>query len=222
MATLGARGVSLLFSSGDGGVGVGNDNPNAHKKCQSNDGHNVTKFLPSFPASCPYVTAVGGTVNIPETAASLSGGGFSNYFARPAYQESAVSSYLAKLAPGTYEGLYNCTGRAYPDVAAQAESFAVTYANQTIPVSGTSCASPSFAAFVSMLNDARINAQKAPLGFLNPLLYSTGFTALNDITKGSNPGCGTPGFNATVGWDPVTGYGTMNFEKLKDLVLAMP
>jgi len=46
-----------------------------------------------------------------------------------------------------------------------------------------------------MLNDARINAQKAPLGFLNPLLYSTGFTALNDITKGSNPGCGTPGFN---------------------------
>jgi tripeptidyl-peptidase-1 len=28
-------------------------------------------------------------------------------FVRPAYQEAAVSEYLAKLAPGTYEGLYN-------------------------------------------------------------------------------------------------------------------
>jgi tripeptidyl-peptidase-1 len=69
------------------------------------------------------VTAVGATVNIPETATNFSGGGFSNYvsnltiipaemltrsqFPRPDYQEAAVSEYLAKLAPGTYEGLYN-------------------------------------------------------------------------------------------------------------------
>ncbi|KAG1799114.1 peptidase S8/S53 domain-containing protein [Suillus variegatus] len=221
MASLGARGVSLLFASGDGGVGDG-DPDLANQLCKSNDGRNVTKFLPIFPASCPYVTAVGGTVNIPETAVYFSGGGFSDYFARPAYQEAAVSEYLAMLAPGTFEGLYNSTGRAYPDVAAQAENFSIIYKGQESPIGGTSSASPTFAAFVSMLNDARINAGKTPLGFLNPLLYSTGYTALNDITQGNNPGCGTLGFNATVGWDPVTGHGTPNFEKLKALVLALP
>jgi len=46
-----------------------------------------------------------------------------------------------------------------------------------------------------MLNDARISAGKTPLGFLNPFLYSAGYTALNDITMGNNPGCGTEGFN---------------------------
>ncbi|KAG2753011.1 subtilisin-like protein [Suillus brevipes Sb2] len=221
MAALGARGVSLLFSSGDNGVGGGFKDPTG-QLCKSNDGRNVTTFLPTFPASCPYVTAVGGTVNIPETAAFFSAGGFSNYFARPAYQEAAVSAYLAMLAPGTFEGLYNCTGRAFPDVAAQSEAFDIIYQGQKGGAAGTSCAAPAFAAFVSMLNDARINARKTPLGFLNPFLYSTGYKALNDITDGSNPGCGTLGFNATVGWDPVTGYGTPNFDKLKDLVLAMP
>ncbi|KAG2119251.1 peptidase S8/S53 domain-containing protein [Suillus cothurnatus] len=221
MAALGARGVSLLFSSGDNGVGDRDSDP-ATQICKSNDGRNVTQFLPIFPSSCPYVTSVGGTVNIPETAASFSSGGFSNYFARPLYQEAAVSAYLAMLAPGTYEGLYNSTGRAFPDVAAQSEYFSTIYRGQNSPAVGTSCAAPAFAAFVSMLNDARINARKTPLGFLNPFLYSTGYTALNDITVGNNPGCGTLGFNATIGWDPVTGYGTPNFEKLKALVLAMP
>jgi hypothetical protein len=28
---------------------------------------------------------------------------------------------------------------------------------------------------------------------------------LNDITAGGNQGCGTPGFTAVEGWDPVTG-----------------
>lgn len=51
-AQLGARGVSLLFSSGDGGVGDGSSNP-ATQKCITNDGTNSTKFIPGFPASCP-------------------------------------------------------------------------------------------------------------------------------------------------------------------------
>ncbi|KAG1734983.1 peptidase S8/S53 domain-containing protein [Suillus lakei] len=223
MAALGARGVSVIFSSGDGGVGDGiayPDKPLKHQ-CYSNDGLYTPMFLPVFPASCPYVTAVGGTLNIPETAAYFSGGGFSNYFSRPSYQDAAVSAYLAMLTPGTYKGLYNSTGRAYPDVSSQAASFSVVYQGQATPLDGTSCAAPAFAAFVSMLNDARLSAGKTALGFLNPFLYSTGYTALNDITEGRNPGCQTEGFNATVGWDPVTGYGTPNFEKLKDLVLAM-
>ena len=51
-AQLGARGVSLTFSSGDGGVGDGDPDP-ATTSCISNDGKNTTKFLPLFPPSCP-------------------------------------------------------------------------------------------------------------------------------------------------------------------------
>jgi len=68
------------------------------------------------------------------------------------------------------------------------------------------------------LNDARLKAGLPSLGFLNPFLYSKGFAGLNDITVGHNAGCGTEGFNATVGWDPVTGLGTPNFQKLKALL----
>ena len=46
----GARGISILFSSGDFGVGDGNPDP-ATQQCFTNDGRNVTKFIPSFPAS---------------------------------------------------------------------------------------------------------------------------------------------------------------------------
>ena len=56
---------------------------------------------------------------------------------------------------------------------------------------------------VSLLNDYLISKGKSPLGFLNPLIYSTGATGFNDITSGSNPGCGTNGFTAGKGWDPV-------------------
>ena len=75
-AQLGARGSSVMFSSGDDGVGGGD--------CLSNDGTDTKMFIPNFPASCPYVTTVGGTIGIsPETAVDFSGGGFSNYFAQP-------------------------------------------------------------------------------------------------------------------------------------------
>ncbi|KAH7923658.1 subtilisin-like protein [Leucogyrophana mollusca] len=218
-AALGARGVSIMFSSGDGGVGDGDADP-ATQECYTNDGRNVTAFVPGFPASCPYVTAVGGTVNVPETAVFFSGGGFSNYFPRPAYQGTAVQGFLDKLAPGTYEGLYNPYGRGIPDVSAQAYNFLIVYQGEEGYVAGTSCSSPTFTSFVSMLNDARIDAGLPTLGFLNPFLYSKGLTGLNDITEGNNPGCGTEGFNSTIGWDAVTGLGTPNFETLKELALA--
>ena len=44
-AQLGARGVTVLFASGDNGVGPNND-------CITNDGKNKTSFLPGFPAGC--------------------------------------------------------------------------------------------------------------------------------------------------------------------------
>ena len=67
---------------------------------------------------------------------------------------------------------------------------------------------------IALLNDRLIAAGKSPLGFLNPFLYSTGASAFNDITSGTNPGCNTDGFPATTGWDPITGLGTPDFVKL--------
>ncbi|KAH9940879.1 subtilisin-like protein [Epithele typhae] len=209
-AQLGARGSSIMFSSGDDGVGGGD--------CLSNDGTKTKKFIPNFPASCPFVTTVGGTIRVnPEVAVSFSGGGFSNYFSQPSYQSSAVSTFLTSLG-STNAGLFNKTGRAYPDVAAQGENFQVVIGGRTSSVGGTSASSPTFAAVISLLNDFRLSQGKSSLGFLNPLIYSTGATGFNDITSGSNPGCGTNGFTARAGWDPVTGLGTPDFGKLQTLI----
>jgi tripeptidyl-peptidase-1 len=49
-----------------------------------------------------------------------------------------------------------------------------------------------------------ISQGKPPLGFLNPWIYSGGLLGFNDIIYGSNPGCGTAGFSAAQGWDPVS------------------
>ncbi|KAI0059672.1 hypothetical protein BV25DRAFT_1908615 [Artomyces pyxidatus] len=218
-AQLGARGTSLLVMSGNGGVGDAEGDPRT-QSCWTNDGRHKRQFLPSFPASCPFVTAVGSTVFIPEVAAYSSGGGFSNYWSRPSYQGRAVSEYLTTQLRGTYAGLYNPNGRAYPDVAAQSINFRVALYGQLTAAGGGQQATAAFAGLVSLLNDARLAHGKPPLGFLNPFLYSSGLAVFNDITSGNAPGCGTQGFNATEGWDPITGLGTPDFGKLKDLALA--
>jgi tripeptidyl-peptidase-1 len=207
---LGARGSSIMFSSGDEGVGGGD--------CEANDGTKKVEFQPAFPASCPFVTTVGGTTGVnPTVAVDFSGGGFSRYFAQPSYQTASVTPFLTAL--GTkFSGLFNPTGRAYPDVAAAAEGFQVVIGGRVESVAGTSCSSPTFAGVIALLNDFRISEGKAPLGFLNPLFYSTAKTGFNDIVSGSNPGCGQTGFTAAAGWDPVTGLGTPDFLRLQALV----
>ncbi|KAH8979086.1 subtilisin-like protein [Lactarius akahatsu] len=203
-AQLGARGASVLFASGDSGVGEGG--------CETNDG--TVRFAPLFPATCPYVTAVGGTTSfMPEVAASLSGGGFSEYFLRPPYQQQAVSTFLNDLG-GQYYGLYNPVGRGIPDIAAQAMTIPFFYKGQETYGKGTGCSTPIVAGIISLLNDHRLSQGKHPLGFLNPWLYDGGLKGFNDIVSGSNPGCNTDGFSAIVGWDPVTGLGTPDFEQL--------
>ena len=111
--------------------------------------------------------------------------------------------------------------QAIPDVAAQADLFKIFLSGRAVSIGGTSAAAPTFAGIVSLLNSAPLAAHLPPLGFLNPLVYTIQAlapSAFNDITTGNNPGCGTPGFNATKGWDPVTGAGTPNFGKLKGIV----
>lgn len=105
---LGLRGVSMITSAGNLGPGY---------SCLSNDGTNSTKFLPGFPQTCPYITAVGGTIDTThEKAINYSGGGFSDYWKRPEWQETAIGAYLQEHGD-EWKGYYNETGRAIPDVA---------------------------------------------------------------------------------------------------------
>jgi tripeptidyl-peptidase-1 len=139
------------------------------------------------------------------------GGGFSNYFARPSYQDSVVPAYITSL-DGQFNGLFNTSGRGYPDVAAQAFHY-ITIWNGTIsPLDGTSAATPTVASIISLVNDALIASGKPVMGFLNPWLYSVGYKAFTDISEGSVRGCNTTGFPAQAGWDAASGFGTpVNF-----------
>ncbi|KAH9163948.1 subtilisin-like protein [Lactarius sanguifluus] len=201
---LGVLGVSVLIATGDDGVGKGD--------CMADDGS--VRFIPLWPATCPYVTAVGGTTGYgPETAASLSGGGFSNHFRRPVYQEQAVTEFLQHLG-NQYQGQYNASSRGIPDISAQALNFPIILKGERRVASGTSGSAPIVAGMISLLNDYLISQGKVTLGFLNPWLYGTGMSGFTDITSGSNPGCNTDGFSAIEGWDPVTGLGTPDFQRL--------
>lgn len=48
------------------------------------------------------------------------------------------------------------------------------------------------------LNEERFAIGKGPVGFVNPVLY-TFPEVLNDITNGTNVGCGSEGFHAAPG-----------------------
>ncbi|KAH9025825.1 peptidase S8/S53 domain-containing protein [Lactarius hengduanensis] len=211
-AQLGVRGVSVIFASGDLGVGGGD--------CKKNDGSGTVEFLPIFPPTCPYVTSVGSTRDIPEVAADFPSGGFLNYFKRPSYQNDAVpllsTTQRPRFEPRVPRHL--CTrGRLEIVLGGELKD----------EIFGTSGSAPQavvqiVAGIISMLNDYRLANNKPPLGFLNPWLYGRALRlqGINDITSGSNPGCGTDGFFAIDGWDPVTGLGTLDFEALLDIVAA--
>lgn len=77
---------------------------------------------------------------------------------------------------------------------------------------------PAFAGMVSLLNEARLQAGQPALGFLNQWIYQNA-DAFTDVVLGTNAigRDAVPaklGFNATTGWDPVTGLGTPLFGKL--------
>jgi tripeptidyl-peptidase-1 len=242
---LGARGISVLYSSGDGGVRGGKDEAS---QCTNNT------FIPVFPASCPYgetldfcqewntllispVTAVGSTIGIsPERATNFTSGGFSNYFSRPWYQDHAVGSFL-KTVPASFPGVFNRSGRGFPDVATQGWHFEVYVGGKLRTVGGTSASTPTFASIIAIVND-RLGALGRPsLGYLNRSLSSRcpmgtcpdGFTAFlylsaapagvfNDVISGKNPGltCNDTAvaFSAQAGWDPATGMHAWMYSEL--------
>ncbi|KAL8637835.1 MAG: hypothetical protein Q9228_004943 [Teloschistes exilis] len=220
---LGMQGVSVFISSGDSGVA--GPSFNGSNGCL---GPKQNIFSPDFPANCPYVTAVGATFLPPGASAQKdeeravtrfpSGGGFSNIYPIPAYQQQAVANYFATSNPpypfytanngtgiGANGGIYNRAGRGYPDVSAVGDNVVIFNMGAPTLIGGTSASSPVFAAVINRVNEERLAAGKKPVGFVNPILYANP-GVLHDITVGSNPGCGTNGFSVAKGWDPVTGY----------------
>ncbi|KAK6971740.1 peptidase S8/S53 domain-containing protein [Favolaschia claudopus] len=193
-----ARGISLLFASGDGGVSGGHD-----------DGQNCGLFVSVFPASCPWVTSVGSTIGFnPEVAINFTGGGFSSYFPQPPYQTTPVSTFLKTLPPsfpGT--GKFNPAHRAFPDLALQGKNFFINLGGRVGRIGGTSASTPVAAGIVSLINDKLIEKGKPVLGFLNPFIYANP-GAFNDIVVGHNSGGRCPAssdaFDAAPGWDPLS------------------
>lgn len=201
----------------------------------------VLVSIPSlFPISCQEhdshsqdITSVGATqvkpgasVTQPEEAAEsviYSGGGFSNVFGLPSYQASAVKTYFADYKPPYGPDRYNTseTSRGLPDVSANGVNYVIAVNGNFSFVYGTSCSSPAFGSIMTLINAARLDVGKSPVGFINPTIYAYP-ELLNDITSGGNQGCGTPGFTAVPGWDPVTGLGTPNFPKMLAKWLLLP
>lgn len=232
LQAIGARGVTLIFSSGNNGA-QGNQPDQPHRKI----------FEPKFPASCPYVTSAGGTTNLAEETAATqstvegvinkasliaSGGGFSNLFPTPDYQNASVASYISSYIPSTYSSQagFNSSGRGIPDISAFSTSFPIVINNSTVAVGGTSAAAPVWAAIIALLNDYEISKGRPTLGFVNPWLYSLPEGTLKDITTGGNNSgqcppqgngtsvCQALGYQVTSGWDPVTGLGSPMFSRL--------
>jgi len=165
------------------------------------------------------------TASTTDGAIISSGGGFSNLFERPSYQDQVVTNYLNLLSTDV-KNKFNTTGRAYPDVSTLGHNIPIIYGGKIRYYDGTSASAPFFAGMITLLNDIRLSQGKPSLGFINPLLYSLDPSYFNDIIKGGNAcvpdECTGNGFDASTGWDPVTGLGSPIFSKLSDYILSLP
>jgi kumamolisin len=185
-------GVTILAASGDDG---------------SSDGVSSGTPTVDFPASSPFVLACGGTkLTLSGTTISseqawnelssnegATGGGVSEFFALPTYQQSAG----VPKAPNGF------VGRGVPDVAGDADpesGYNVLVDGQQTVIGGTSAVAPLWAGLL-----ARINQSLGKnVGYLNPLLYTSNVeSTLHDITSGSNGA-----YSAGPRWDACTGLGT--------------
>eukprot|EP01031_Cornospumella_fuschlensis_P032428 gene32428-39213_t len=251
---LAIRGVTITVSSGDDGAP--NEDQDLGCLCQFTSSSSQSDwkgsnswsgrgYFPSFPATSPWVTAVGATMGPntgdPEIACQsqlggliTTGGGFSTYYPVPSWQEETTSYYFSHLSAGeTPTSGYNSQGRGYPDISLIGVEYQVIIDGDPYSLYGTSASSPVIAAFVSLVNAARIRNNLSAIGFLNPTLYAVGLNntlglgnvynaSFNDVTSGHNRCCSysninnpsgatccASGFYTTAGWDPVTGWGSV-------------
>jgi subtilase family serine protease len=228
-----SRRVTVLAASGDEGA----------TDYEANQTDYYTRRVTSWPDSDPLVTAVGGTQLRPTRVGYTSvawndtedhawtryadgstspvplasGGGTSEFFARPAYQNAV------KAVTGARRGV--------PDIAMSAacdgsvdvySSFQPGAAGWSLTC-GTSEATPEFAAIVALADQVAGH----PLGPINSSLYALAARhapGIVDVTSGTNTvsfyqGNGAQpvtvkGYPAGKGYDLVTGVGTVNAEDL--------
>ena len=162
-----------------------------------------------------------------------SGGGFSQYYAQPAYQKAAVAGYLAAVKGTTKEPVagFDATKRAYPDVSLAGANYRVYIGGEVYGLYGTSASAPAVAGLFSNINAVRLAAGKGPVGWINPALYQYGSAFVNDITSGNNkcgglnkdglPTCCKQGFFAEIGWDPASGLGSLDYGKMSVSLVAV-
>ena len=185
-------GVTVLAASGDSGASDGTSAPTV-----------------DFPAASPYVVGCGGTkltlsgagigseVAWNELSANegATGGGVSEVFAQPSYQDDAN----VPKAPNGF------AGRGVPDVAGDADpetGYNVVVDGQQQVIGGTSAVAPLWAGLLALINESL----GKNVGYVNPLLYgASAEKTFRDITSGSNGD-----YSAAKGWDACTGLGSPN------------
>jgi kumamolisin len=224
-------GITVCVASGDDGSDDGAGDGHAHV---------------DFPASSPFVLAVGGTnLRVQSTGTSerawkdgdgrrpiiggtggSSGGGVSSHFLRPDFQKDIS---ITSVNPGAI------LGRIVPDVAAHAETdgratgyYQVTDGKGFLD-GGTSASAPLWAALIALMNAELQNRHgaNARAGYLTPLLYQIGTdnkpigsTVCRDVTIGDNISAVIGGYHAGEGYDAVTGWGSPIGAKLLEALSA--
>ena len=201
------------------------------------------------PADDPYITIVGGTTlttattgeggawsseivwNVPAdptlgTPQGATGGGVSLVYGIPAWQQG--------ISMSANQG--STKMRNLPDVALVANNVNFYWGDDyydgiiagDYTAEGTSFATPLWAGFVALVNQAAAAKGQPPIGFANPALYAIGkstnyHSCFHDITTGYNFTPTSPSkYSATNGYDLCTGWGTMIGSNLLQALLAPP
>jgi subtilase family serine protease len=201
--------VTILASSGDFGATNGNSIADPSSLW------NIPNV--SWPASDPYIVAVGGTTLQVKDAGgtygnevvwndggAASGGGLSTLYPEPDYQKQVPDQSI-------FQGK-----RGIPDIALPAEVNYSLYLSASVGdinpikwphwsvIGGTSASSPSLAGILALASQMR----GKPLGDIHAALYSLQDQGMHDITQGDNSLAGVQGYKALPGYDLVTGWGT--------------
>jgi kumamolisin len=202
-----AVGITVCIAAGDDG---------------SNDGASDGQAHVDFPCSSPNALACGGTrLNATNTKIAsevvwnepnegATGGGISDEFPLPSYQDNAG------VPPSANSD--SIVGRGVPDVAANADpatGYSVRVDGQDAVIGGTSAVAPLWAGLVALLNQGL----GKPVGFLNPVLYgfSPQSAVFRDITSGNNGA-----YTAGPGWDACSGLGVADGTELLRALTPSP
>ena len=213
-----AQGQTILSASGDSGS----------EDCYPPSANSDTSLQVDFPASDPYVTAVGGTTLLSSGAqsawndcegqtgttcanngsAGAGGGGISRLSDRPSWQP-LEQEWTTNIPGNTCD--MDC--RDVPDVSANAGTPEVFYVKGAWNAfEGTSIAAPLIAGIVA---DTSEGCAAGRLGIIAPALYTLvgeGLygTALTDVVGGDNDltRSNSSQYTAVPGYDPATGLGT--------------